>query len=97
VKSKLKIQFRLFESGVNRERRIYANGERGFTRIGVNGNSIRENSCNSRQRKFLATWFAWEKRQGAAAVQDADARIHAKLDLKVFHRRFRCADFAVNN
>jgi hypothetical protein len=33
----------------------------------------------------------------ATAVQGAGARIQAKSDLKVFHRRFCCADFAVNN
>jgi hypothetical protein len=38
-----------------------------------------------------------EKRWRATALQDADARIQAKVGLKVFHRQFRCADFAVNN
>jgi hypothetical protein len=33
----------------------------------------------------------------ATALQAAAARIRAKVDLKVLHRRFRWADFAVNN
>lgn len=33
----------------------------------------------------------------ATALQEPDGRIQAKLDLKVLHRCFGCADFAVNN
>ena len=50
-----------------------------------------------RVKDSLDRLLAWGKRRRATALRDADARINAKVDLKVFHRQFRHADFAVNN
>lgn len=98
----------LFErERTNRERREKREREtegvlRGFrelARKGIQFVEIPGNSWNLRQRIFSLLGSRGKSGVVAAlstALHEAGARIQAKFVLKLFHRQFRCADFAVN-